>query len=414
MRVVLSLYMCVTCAMTIAHFVAEYTRTQHVLLNELNIIADSMHDSVANSLWQMNNAQLLALVDGLVIVPIIEGVDIFSPDGEKIISSNKYNRDESPFELFFIEKGIVWNINGNDLNLGIMRLYSSSDVIFSRVVFGFIFIAVNAIVKFSVLWFLFLWAFKKFLGEPLNRLAAQIDAIKLEDIGQRRIQLGISDPNELNRLQDHINEMLAKIERDRHRMIKVEKDRQAWLEAEVEKRTAELVRLNKELEHIALTDALTGIHSRRSFFEQSQALMELAMRSSQPLCVIALDLDHFKAINDTYGHATGDQVLCHFTKLVAGEVRKSDIFGRIGGEEFAITLPHTDVIGAQKLAEKICDLISKSRVSVGDKEILYTASLGIAQRGIHDTEISHILIRSDNLLYQAKEKGRNRVEIEIA
>jgi diguanylate cyclase (GGDEF)-like protein len=406
--------MCVTCGMTVAHFIAEYTRTQHALLNELNIVADSMHDAVATSLWQMNNAQLLALVDGLVIVPIIEGADIISPEGAKIISSRTYDRENKPFEVFSIEKEIVWNTNGSDFNLGVMRLYSSSDIIINRVLFGFVFIAINAVIKFSVLWFLFLWAFKKFLGDPLNRLAVQIDAIELEDIGQRRIHLGVSDPNELNRLQDHINEMLAKIERDRHKMIKVEKERQAWLEAEVEKRTAELIRLNKELEHIALTDALTGIHSRRSFFEQSQALMELAMRSSQPLCVIALDLDHFKTVNDTYGHAVGDQVLCHFAKLVAGEVRKSDIFGRIGGEEFAITLPHTDVIGAKKLAEKICELVGKSPVNVEDKEIFYTASLGIAQRGIHDTEISHILIRSDNLLYQAKEKGRNRVEIETA
>jgi diguanylate cyclase (GGDEF)-like protein len=361
----------------------------------------------------MNNSQLAAIVDGLIVIPIIEGVDILSPGGEKIISSRSYGTDDQPIEVFSVERSILWNLAGEKSDLGTILLYSSSDVIMDRLIFGFVFIALNAVIKFTILLLLFLWAFKVFLGKPLKQLMVQIDAIELEHIGNRRIDLGIADPNELNALQDHINEMLTKIERDRHKMIAAERERQAWLEAEVEKRTAQLIRLNKELEHIALTDVLTGIHSRRSFFEHSQALLALAIRNDQSLCVVAMDLDHFKGVNDTYGHAAGDQVLCHFTRLVSREVRKSDVFGRIGGEEFAITLPHTEMIGARQLAEKICRALSASPMIIDGKEIFYTASLGIAQRGADDTEISHILIRSDNMLYQAKENGRNRVETEV-
>jgi diguanylate cyclase (GGDEF)-like protein/PAS domain S-box-containing protein len=172
----------------------------------------------------------------------------------------------------------------------------------------------------------------------------------------------------------------------------------------------ELHQLKEALEHQALYDALTGVPNRRAFFDQAERLLSAAHRHSQPLSVIMLDIDHFKRINDSYGHYAGDSVLAAVAKHCVSLLRVDDMLGRIGGEEFAILLPQTDLEAADTLALRICRSLHDLTIAVGDVHTLSpTASLGVATLQQDDQTFSTLLDRADQAMYAAKEVGRNRV-----
>jgi len=411
MRVVFVIYLSVTFVVTAAHFFAEYDRTQERILAELQELEKTVHKSFETNLWQLSYPQLDALSQGLVGMPIVEGIDVIDPHEKTIVSLRGFISDVNPFSLFYIDKPLQWVLNGQIIPLGKIRLYSSSNVIFDRVLFGFSLIALTAIVKLSVLWALFLWAFRRFLAVPLERLMSQVVTVQLEHIGDQRIDLGVADQNELHQLQDRFNVMLDTLERDRKTMLQAERERQNWLEKEVASRTEELVDMNLKLAELSETDHLTGIRNRRSFFIQSQTLFDLAVRQKQPLCFLLLDLDHFKLINDQYGHLVGDNVLCLFTKTVAAQLRKTDVLGRVGGEEFAVCLPDTVLDGGHLLATKICQAVAKNPFECDGLVIDFTVSIGLVVRTDQDSEVSQLFQKADAKLYQAKENGRNCVEL---
>lgn len=156
----------------------------------------------------------------------------------------------------------------------------------------------------------------------------------------------------------------------------------------------------------ARTDELTGLHNRRSFREILTLALSAARRHHHPLALISIDLDHFKNVNDTLGHSTGDLVLKEFAMLMRELIRSEDVAVRLGGEEFMILLPHADCAAAAALAERIRTAFAQNRGSAAPLTV--TASFGVAQ--LQDREEEDALMRrADAALYRAKEKGRNRV-----
>lgn len=165
----------------------------------------------------------------------------------------------------------------------------------------------------------------------------------------------------------------------------------------------------RELEKIAATDFLTGINNNRRFYEIGENEIQRAKRFLYPMSLIMFDLDFFKRINDTYGHAAGDVVLFKVIEACRKKLRTIDVFGRLGGEEFAILLPHTDLKGGKTAAEHLRAAIEETEIKVTpEKTITVTASFGITQLNISDTKIQTILNRADTALYEAKRAGRNR------
>jgi len=160
------------------------------------------------------------------------------------------------------------------------------------------------------------------------------------------------------------------------------------------------------ISRIARTDELTGLHNRRSFNESFSLALSSARRHGHPLSLISIDLDHFKNVNDTLGHNTGDQVLKGFAGLLTELVRAEDIACRWGGEEFIILLPNTSLEAAGILAERIRATFENQSCSVASLSV--TASFGVAQLSNGDDEDS-LIRRVDNALYTAKREGRNRV-----
>ncbi|MBI4808074.1 MAG: PAS domain S-box protein [Nitrosomonadales bacterium] len=169
--------------------------------------------------------------------------------------------------------------------------------------------------------------------------------------------------------------------------------------------------MEEELIRLATTDSLTGMANRRHFIEQLE--MELAhfIRFGQPTALLMVDIDHFKSVNDTYGHATGDIVLRHFAELAGQRLRRVDLLGRLGGEEFGILLPGTDSAGAKLFAERFRNYVADTPAQSGDGPIPFTISIGIAMFDSRDEAADSIMARADMALYRAKAGGRNRVEL---
>jgi diguanylate cyclase (GGDEF)-like protein len=165
---------------------------------------------------------------------------------------------------------------------------------------------------------------------------------------------------------------------------------------------------NEELRQLASIDGLTGIINRRSFDELSKRYFETAHREKKELALLVLDLDFFKTVNDRYGHQVGDILLIRFAKAIEPLLRKSDIFGRIGGEEFAILLFHTDLSGGLILSKKIHEALKDIALTCEDEQIGVTCSIGISQIKQSDTDFYELFKRADKALYQAKDEGRNR------
>jgi diguanylate cyclase (GGDEF)-like protein/PAS domain S-box-containing protein len=170
-------------------------------------------------------------------------------------------------------------------------------------------------------------------------------------------------------------------------------------------------RLEEDLRSQAATDPLTGVANRRSFESTARREVERARRYAKPFAVLALDIDHFKRVNDTYGHDIGDIVLKSMAEVCLTKLRATDILARLGGEEFAMLLPETDIEAAATLAERMRVAIETSPIATAKGALPITVSLGVAQHAPNEPTIDAAMKRADEALYEAKRTGRNRVVV---
>ncbi|MBT2968654.1 MAG: hypothetical protein B6D72_00760 [gamma proteobacterium symbiont of Ctena orbiculata] len=196
------------------------------------------------------------------------------------------------------------------------------------------------------------------------------------------------------------------------------------LEQRVESRTAELVLTNEKLlqeiaerknverilEETSRTDYLTGVLNRRAMTDRLEQVLSQTARGSKSFCTILLDIDHFKIINDKYGHDVGDQVLKHSVEKLKGCIREADELGRWGGEEFLILAPETELVEADNLAQRLCRELAAASIVLQRQEISVTASFGLT-RYQPGENLAACLKRTDDALYAAKAEGRNCVVV---
>ncbi|MBA3471215.1 MAG: diguanylate cyclase [Herpetosiphonaceae bacterium] len=169
--------------------------------------------------------------------------------------------------------------------------------------------------------------------------------------------------------------------------------------------------LFQEVQLLAMTDGLTKLYNRRGFFEVGQHAVERAQRQIGSLVAMMFDVDHFKVINDTYGHAIGDQVLVQLAECCQYQLRKMDVLGRYGGEEFAILISDTDFQLALKVAERLRACVEATPIQTQAGSISITISIGVASWGNDLTDLAGLLARADDALYQAKAAGRNCIRL---
>lgn len=165
------------------------------------------------------------------------------------------------------------------------------------------------------------------------------------------------------------------------------------------------------LENLSQEDYLTGVYNRRHLEETAAKEFSLGKRHDFPVSILIMDLDHFKQVNDTYGHLVGDQVLVELTQCVYEIIRQTDIFGRYGGEEFMLFMPHTALEDALMLAERIRQAVADRTFQFDHAKVNVTISLGVASATAQTRTLEDLMLNADLALYRAKEQGRNRVEV---
>jgi diguanylate cyclase (GGDEF)-like protein len=173
-----------------------------------------------------------------------------------------------------------------------------------------------------------------------------------------------------------------------------------------------LLKTLEQLHRLATTDALTGVANRRLLFELGHKMLGATQRHNQPLSLLMIDIDHFKQINDTYGHPVGDQVLQKLVEALQENLRQEDLLGRLGGEEFTAILPLTDLDSAHAVAERCRQQVAALDIQpalLQHSSIHITISIGVAARCAQDTTIDSLISRADHALYEAKRQGRNQV-----
>jgi diguanylate cyclase (GGDEF)-like protein len=169
------------------------------------------------------------------------------------------------------------------------------------------------------------------------------------------------------------------------------------------------IQLYKEVENMAITDGLTRMHTRRYLNERFEEEFNRARLRKSALSILMIDVDHFKKVNDQYGHLTGDMVLREIARLIALQIREIDIAGRYGGEEFCVILPETDKQGALVVAERIRSAVHAQKIKAYDTSLVSSVSVGVSTFSEDAVKMDELLDKADWALYRAKKLGRNRV-----
>jgi diguanylate cyclase (GGDEF)-like protein len=172
--------------------------------------------------------------------------------------------------------------------------------------------------------------------------------------------------------------------------------------------TREMEQAHRVSSRAAQTDELTGLKNRRAFFEHAHHLYGHCQKNRLPLCAVMLDMDHFKHINDTYGHQVGDQVLRQMGGVISRSFRETDVYGRLGGEEFAVLLPDTSIEVALNIAEELIQSIAGMMAGPVHR---VSASVGVASMNAGDNDLHSLMNNADKALYRAKSRGRNQVAV---
>lgn len=245
-----------------------------------------------------------------------------------------------------------------------------------------------------------------------------------------------SSPEELKECLATLAAALSRCYREQKRLIRISDRQQEQLRAmkeelllktdQLERQTADLRIFNKdlaseiaicrraesELRVMANTDPLTGVNNRRRFLELLEREIKRTKRTGQALSLMIMDVDHFKTVNDRFGHAVGDQVLTHFVGVLLSNIREIDEIGRLGGEEFGMILPGTSARKALTIAKRLCSMVESREIVIPAKKIsiTITVSIGVAQLKERESG-DQLIVRTDKALYVAKKNGRNRAEM---
>ncbi|MDP3046905.1 MAG: GGDEF domain-containing protein [Chloroflexota bacterium] len=174
----------------------------------------------------------------------------------------------------------------------------------------------------------------------------------------------------------------------------------------------ENARLYAEVQQLAVVNELTGLYNRRGLVQFGEREFTRSARFARPLSALMIDLDHFKTVNDTYGHAAGDRVLRQVADCLRSKARSVDILARYGGEELLLLLPEADLAQATQVAERLRLVIERTSVLVDGEQVRVTASAGVAALTSDTPDLASLIARADSAVYQAKQAGRNRVSSE--
>lgn len=411
LKAVLSIYFAITLLVTLTQMGIEFLHTRKTIAHELASVESSFSPALTTALWELNFEQLEALHKGILDLPIISSMQVEDASNRILISGAEKSATSGQITHIF---KLSHRFSGEDIFLANVSFQAAGDVVFDRLRVGFQMIMVSALIKSAALTMLFFWAFRRRLAVPLQKLTEAVTSVDLDSLKDQQVDLQQAQANELTELEEAFNRMLNRLENERVAHDSAMETLHKELEQQVAERTHDLQRANQQLEQLVRTDPLTGVANRRHFVERVQIEIQRAHRENTPLALLMLDLDHFKSINDTWGHSSGDSVLRNFAALISGLSRTSDLLARLGGEEFAMILPNTGLEGALELASRILELVRQQSIDTGTAPIFYSTCIGAATLASQESSYEPLLKRADAALYRAKKGGRDRVMAESA
>jgi diguanylate cyclase (GGDEF)-like protein len=423
LRIIFGCYFVVTLVVTCVQLAAEYQHTEQRLTQEIDAMQHTFGPGITDALWRFNGDVLGGILTGVRALPIVIGVKVEDEQGKLLraigtVDDQQGRRMEAGadgrlipaaepallFDHIFSRSFTAVYVDeaGDHHPVGRWTVYSSQQVVVRQVEYGFFLILVNSIIKTLALWFIFLYVIRRTLGKPLQQMSDFVGQLNIDNIGDREFVLRDHGKHELHQLTDKLNQMAGSLRKsvaENATLYGELKELNRTLESQVAERTSELQR-------VASTDMLTGLYNRRKLDEVLNYEIERVHRYGGELSIALLDIDHFKHINDTYGHPAGDRVLAAIASILRTGARNIDSVGRWGGEEFLVICPQTDLDGAAALAEQLRLRVAGAEFpEVGHK----TCSLGVATLA-RDESVATLLARADAALYRAKQAGRNRVE----
>ncbi|ODS23515.1 hypothetical protein AB835_08375 [Candidatus Endobugula sertula] len=414
-----SLYFFLAVIVSAVHILFEYKNIQNQIHTDLRSISLSTTDSLASSMWGLDSIQLENVIDGLLTLQFITGVEIHGDIKSLNISRGNINTNTS----LQYQHPITY-IHGADVRpLGFITLYSEQAIVFDRMKVNVVFIVMNAFIKTFFLSIIMLYIGSRIICRPLGELlhsVHRLDLDSLKSIEQSKIMSSGQESDKANELTELIcayNKTLDQLlvrtqQRDDAKEQLESKNR--CLEKLVDEKTLalqdkldELNTMNENLKALASTDYLTELFNRRAFFDRADDELSRLRRERKKACILIVDIDHFKAVNDQYGHPAGDALLVAVSKILKHNIRQHDLVARYGGEEFAILLVDIEMDEAILLAERMRENIAKQKVIFKGDVIKATASFGLAMMFPESKDIDSVLSNADKLLYKAKASGRN-------
>lgn len=329
------------------------------------------------AVFARNEVIAQGVIDGILANPAIHAVKIISPQGFKMSGGVRSGNEFENSAVFTLHSPVIATEVIGELivapNLELVESETRKHALWQTAI-----LLVQVLIAAGLL----VLVTRRWVSGPVALLANQVSAIKVGSGGRLSVPL------------DHIGDEIGRLATCTNQLIEAAEN------------------ALEEVKTLATTDPLTGLPNRRHFMAKLKEEYLRQLRYEQPpASVLMLDLDHFKRINDDYGHAAGDAVLCRMAKLIFAEARGVDTPGRLGGEEFAILLPGTVPAEAASFAERLRRNLTSQVIETEAGQITVTASIGIAAIQIEDASSEESLNRADKAMYQAKNSGRNRVEI---
>jgi diguanylate cyclase (GGDEF)-like protein len=343
---------------------------------------------LGTALGDFNELQVQQQLEAIIGIEGITFSEIITGFGKRYTAGN-----DSTENVISKSFDIIWNTN----NIGELKVYADKNLVKNKIIDKFYVVLISQAIKTFLVAIFILYILHRLVISHITEIAYWLNNFKAESsFSPISLEDNTEKNNEMIKLKSAISEMGEQVYQHT-----------AALESKVAQRTKELEQAKRELEKLAFTDNLTGIANRNAFFKQADEELSRSRRLSYDIGIMMLDLDHFKSVNDNYGHDAGDEVLKVVSKTMNDCLRKQDTLGRIGGEEFAIIVPGTDKVGMHRLATRLQASIELQHFSLlGDDEKI-TVSIGYTK--VKDEELfKSALKRADLHLYTAKNNGRNQ------
>lgn len=382
----------VTVLMTCTQMFFTYQERKETLLYFLHELEEANTETLARAVFELREYSLKITVADIVKYDAIGFIAIHRTEENVLTAGTSSNS-----QLSFVHRfPLIFNFEGRAFQLGSVEIQTDADYFFEQLESSFYVVLATQAIKTFLVSFILLLIFYRLIISRINTMHRWLVAYAPENAFMPlSLPASAKANDEIDELKNEINMVGESLHKHSQK-----------LELLVSQRTQELAEANLKLEKLAYTDHLTGIANRAAFFRKSEEELRRSRRLNYDLGVMMLDLDHFKTINDSFGHGAGDHVLQLVAQTIQGCLREQDTVGRLGGEEFSIIVPGADKWGMQKLAIRIQQTLSNQDFSFLPENHPITVSIGYTKVE-HGEQFNTALKRADEHLYTAKTNGRN-------